>query len=313
MEHEAHAERLSALGQPTRLAVFRLLSRRAPGGVPATEIADALGVAPNTLSAHLDILTRNGLIRRERQNRSLLYRLDIEGAAALIGYLAADCCRGRPDVCGPVVERTLAPGTPSAANLNDPADGPPTIGPPTMDPSRGPRGLVARPLAVLFVCTGNSARSIFAEAILNRLGAGRFVAYSAGTRAYSELNPHAVALLEGHGYDVTGLRAKHVSEFRGATAPALDFVFTVCDRSANEECPPWPGRPMSAHWGVPDPVKAEGTDAEKAQAFDEAFRMLHRRISAFAALPVDALDRIALQHRLDGIALGATAPAAAGG
>ena len=289
MDHQAFADTLSALGQPTRLAVFRLLSRRAPEGVPATEIAEALGVAPNTLSSHLDLLARTGLILRERRGRSLLYRLHIAGAGALIRYLAADCCRGRPDICAPLTGR--------AANLNIAGS----------DPAMAETRL----LTVLFICTGNSARSIFAEAILNRLGAGKFKAFSAGTHAYSELNPRAVALLEKNGFDVSGLRSKHVGEFELPGAPPLDFVFTVCDRSANEECPPWPGQPLTGHWGIPDPVKVEGTDAEKALAFSEAFRMLHHRISAFAALPLDTLDRMSLQKQLDRIAIDADAPAVA--
>src|SRR3546814_22642 len=210
MEHEAFAEALAALGHPTRLSVFRLLARHAPCGVPATEIADALGVAPNTLSPHLDMLTRTGLIGRERRGRSLLYRLDVEGAGALVDYLAGDCCHGRPDVCAPLHAR--------AADTNP-------LG-------RDSAMSADHPLDVLFICTGNSARSIFAEAILSRLGAGRFRAYSAGTRAYSELNPHAVALLQKNGYDVSGLRSKKVAEFQGPDAPRLDFVFTGCDRSA---------------------------------------------------------------------------------
>ena len=289
MEHEGFAATLSALGHPTRLSVFRLLSRRAPGGVPATEIAEAVGVAPNTLSVHVDILTRTGLIERQRQGRSLLYRLNVEGAGALIDYLAGDCCQGRPDVCAPLYNR--------AANLNLPGSAK------AMVPDRQ--------LNVLFICTGNSARSIFAEAILNRIPSGKFRAFSGGTHAYSELNPRAVALLRRNGYDVSGLRSKHVAEFQAPGAPAMDFVFTVCDRSANEDCPPWPGQPMTGHWGVPDPVKVEGTDAEKALAFNDAFRMLHHRISAFAALPFETLDRMSLQKQIDRIALESGAPATA--
>lgn len=291
MESERFATTLSALGHPTRLSIFRLLSRRAPGEVPATEIAEAVGVAPNTLSVHVDILTRTGLIDRRRQGRSLLYRLNIGGAGALIDYLAGDCCQGRPDVCASLYDR--------AANLNLPGSAQAM----THD----------RRLNVLFICTGNSARSIFAEAILNRVAGTKFRAFSAGTRAYSELNPRAVELLRHSGYDVAPLRSKNVAEFQAAGAPAMDFVFTVCDRSANEDCPPWPGQPLTSHWGVPDPVKADGTDAEKALAFSAAFRMLHHRISAFAALPFGTLDRMSLQNQIDRIALESGAPAAAAG
>lgn len=165
---------------------------------------------------------------------------------------------------------------------------------------------------VLFICTGNSARSIFAEAIMNREGGGRFRAFSAGTRPHSELNPHALAVLRDLGHDVSGLRAKNADEFRRPEAPEMDFVFTVCDRAANEDCPPWPGQPLTGHWGVPDPVKVEGSEAEKGLAFLDAYRALHRRLSAFMALPVGTLGRVSLQRRIDGIAAGETPSEQAG-
>jgi arsenate reductase len=163
---------------------------------------------------------------------------------------------------------------------------------------------------VLFICTGNSARSIFAEAILNREGKDKFRAFSAGTRPYSELNPHAVALLEKLGHDIGALRSKNVEEFQRPDSPAMDFVFTVCDSAANEECPPWPGQPITAHWGMPDPVKAEGTESEKGLAFLEAYRTLKHRMTGFLALPVAELDRISIQRHLDEIGRG-DAPAEA--
>lgn len=154
---------------------------------------------------------------------------------------------------------------------------------------------------VLFICTGNSARSIFAESILRALSGDRFNVFSAGTRPYSELNPFALKVLEDKGHDISLLRSKNVSEFSGRDAPALDFVFTVCNRAANEECPAWEGQPISGHWGMPDPVKADGTDAEKSLAFQHAYGALKRRIEAFTALPVESLDRIALQSAIDRI------------
>jgi arsenate reductase (thioredoxin) len=168
-----------------------------------------------------------------------------------------------------------------------------------------------RPFNTLFLCTGNSARSIIAEAILNKLGAGRFRAYSAGSQPRGEVNPHAVALLEGLGYDTAGLRSKSWSEFAAAGAPPLDFVFTVCDNAAGEACPVWPGQPMTAHWGVPDPAAASGNAAEIALAFKDAYRMLHQRIAIFTALPIRSLDRLSLQQRLREIGRtdGATAKA----
>jgi len=151
---------------------------------------------------------------------------------------------------------------------------------------------------VLFLCTGNSARSIIAEAILNKAGAGRFRAYSAGSQPKGQLNPHAISLLQGLGYDLAGLRSKSWSEFAKPGAPPLDFVFTVCDNAAGEACPIWPGQPMTAHWGVPDPAAASGAAAEIASAFNDTYRMLNQRIAVFAALPMSSLDQLSLQCKL---------------
>ena len=162
---------------------------------------------------------------------------------------------------------------------------------------------------VLFLCTGNSARSVLAEAILNKIGAGTFRAYSAGSQPKGQVNPNTIRLLQKLGHDTAGLRSKSWSEFARPGAPPLDFVFTVCDDAAGETCPVWPGQPMTAHWGIPDPAAATGTDAEIAVAFSDAYRMLQRRIEAFAALPIRALDSLTLQNRLRDIGrmAGATA------
>lgn len=154
---------------------------------------------------------------------------------------------------------------------------------------------------VLFLCTGNSARSIFAEALLRDLGGDRFDVYSAGTHPAPALNPRAVEMLRAKGHDTGNLRAKSAEEFRQPGAPAMDFVFTVCDQAANESCPPWPGQPLSGHWGVPDPVKVQGTAAQQALAFQHAYGALRKRVEAFAALPLTTLDAIALQHAIDDI------------
>jgi protein-tyrosine-phosphatase len=155
-----------------------------------------------------------------------------------------------------------------------------------------------RPFNTLFLCTGNSARSIIAEAILNKLGAGRFRAYSAGSQPKGQVNPNTITLLDGLGYDTSGSRSKSWSEFARPGAPALDLVFTVCDNAAAETCLVWPGQPMTAHWGVPDPAEATGNAAEVALAFKNAYRMLHHRIGVFVALPIKALDAMTLQKRL---------------
>jgi arsenate reductase len=162
---------------------------------------------------------------------------------------------------------------------------------------------------VLFLCTGNSARSILAEAILRHEGQGRFKAYSAGSQPKGEVHPFALDLLAGLGRDTGFARSKSWDEFAVPEAPKLDFVFTVCDGAANEACPVWPGQPMTAHWGIPDPAAAEGTDAERHLAFAEAYRQLSNRISAFLSLPLASIDRMSLQGRLREI--GATRPATA--
>jgi arsenate reductase len=154
------------------------------------------------------------------------------------------------------------------------------------------------PFNVLFLCTGNSARSIIAEAILNRHGAGRFRAFSAGSQPKGQVNPHTLQLLDGLGYYTSGFRSKSWDEFAKSGGPAFDFVFTVCDDAAAEACPVWPGQPMTAHWGIPDPVEVRGTPAEIALAFKDAYRMLNQRIGLLAALPIQSLDRLSLQHRL---------------
>ena len=154
---------------------------------------------------------------------------------------------------------------------------------------------------VLFLCTGNSARSIIAEAILNRVGQGRFQAFSAGSRPRGRVHPDTVELLRQLHFDVSSLRSKSWSEFAASHAPQLDFVFTVCDNAAGETCPVWPGRPMTAHWGIPDPAEATGNEAEIRFAFADALRMLTNRINIFISLPIRSLDQLALQKRLDAI------------
>jgi len=271
MEHEAAARAFTMLGHPGRLAVFRLLMRFAPQGVRPTEIAATLCLKPNTLSHHLADLGAAGLVQVDRQGRSLLYSVDLERAEALIGYLALNVGRARPDLLAPLL-----------AYRKDP-------------------DMLDTDFDVLFICSGNSARSIFAEALLRDLGKGKFQAFSAGTRPNTELNPFALEVLTRNGHDIAGLRSKHVSEFQRPGAPVMDFVFTVCDTAAAEECPPWPGQPITGHWGLPDPVKATGTDAEKALVFAQTYAALRRRIAAFVELPFDSLSRISLQARVDAI------------
>ncbi len=156
----------------------------------------------------------------------------------------------------------------------------------------------ARIYNTLFICTGNSARSIMAEAILNQLGSGKFRAYSAGSQPAGRVHPLALELLERNRFPTTTLRSKNWSEFAGPDAPRMDFVLTVCDKAAGEVCPVWPGQPMSAHWGVEDPVAAEGSEEQRRRAFSDAFMLLSRRIAIFLSLPLDKLDRLSLQNEL---------------
>jgi arsenate reductase (thioredoxin) len=163
------------------------------------------------------------------------------------------------------------------------------------------KGTHENPYNVLFLCTGNSARSIIAESILNRVGAGRFKAFSAGSHPKGQVNPHAISLLKGLNYKTDDLRSKAWDEFGQAGAPPLDFVFTVCDDAAGEVCPIWPGQPMTAHWGLPDPAAVTGSEAEIGLAFGDAYRMLNNRITIFVNLPMTSLDRMSLQKKLDSV------------
>ena len=269
MEIDAHIK-FEALGHPKRLAVFRLLARRYPQFVPAGEIAAALGLKPNTLSAYVAHLLQTGLIQQRRQGVSIQYRVSMDQTRSLIDYFAIECGRGRSDLV-----EGLQVDQPMGAEI---------------------------PFNVLFICSANSARSIFAECILRDLGQGRFNVYSAGAFPSGTLNHRAVALLAEKGHDTNALRSKHLSEFQGVDAPVMDFVFTVCDQAANEECPAWDGQPISGHWGVADPAKATGSDAEQNLAFQQAYGLLKNRILAFVALPFETLDRVSLQQAVDGIA-----------
>ena len=168
-----------------------------------------------------------------------------------------------------------------------------------------------RPMNVLFLCTGNSARSIMAEAILNRVGGGKFKAWSAGSMPKGEVHPGTREILRRNAFRPEDYRSKSWEEFTGPDAPKLDFVFTVCDNAAHEVCPIWPGQPMTAHWGVPDPAAATGNEAEIALAFADTYRLLNNRINLFANLPIKSLDRLSLQRRLDDIGKTSEKPASA--
>ncbi|MBK0327838.1 helix-turn-helix domain-containing protein [Rhodobacteraceae bacterium F11138] len=268
------ANRLAVLGHPQRLAVFRLLMRRNPDEVAAGDIGSALNLRPSTLSSYLAALMQAGLVVQTRRGTRLHYSINAQNVSRTLDDLFLDCCRGRPEMCSFLPVK-----------------------------SKGETVIMAHPkFNVLFICTGNSARSIFAESILRSVAGDRFNAYSAGTYPSSEVNGNALQVLRDKGHDVSQLRSKNVSEFQTEDAPEFDFVFTVCDQAANEECPIWGARPISAHWGMPDPVQTEGTDAQKSLAFQQAYGILKNRIAAFAALPLRELDRVSLQRAADDIA-----------
>jgi len=293
-EHEA-LDALAALAQEHRLQVFRLLLRQAPDGLPAGQIGACLGLAASTLSSHLAQLERTGLLRSWRVHQRIFYAADTEGFDRLLGFLTEACCEGAPERCGYALQDTV-------------------LGPESMPSGlvrtarRVPRGK-ATVCNVLFLCTGNAARSIMAECLLNRLGQEKFQAYSAGSHPKGTVHPYAVELLRQYGYPTDHLRSKSWDEFTGPEASPLDFVFTLCDEAAQEVCPVWPGQPMTAHWGLPDPAAVDGPEVVQRLAFVDTMRMLHRRISILVHLPMAKLDQLSLQQRME--AIGRTTPQAA--
>lgn len=276
METIYASEILAALGHESRLSIFRLLVEAGKEGVNAGVLSEQLSLPPATLSFHLAHLSRVGLIRGQRESRFINYSADYSKMDDLISFLTNNCCHGVSCLpktaasCGNEIQQGEAPRADRVFN-------------------------------VLFLCTGNSARSILAEAILNHVGKGKFRAFSAGSHPAGEVNPFALDLLNEQDFPTRELRSKSWDEFAMPEAPALDFVFTVCDNAAGEVCPVWPGQPVTAHWGVEDPAAAKGNDEAKRHAITQAFRMLSRRIALFTSLPLAKLDAISLQRQLDEI------------
>ncbi|WP_246710244.1 arsenate reductase/protein-tyrosine-phosphatase family protein [Martelella soudanensis] len=259
---------LDALGHAERLHVFRVLVRRYPQSIAAGELAETLGYKRSTLSIYLSVLRRAGLVHQDREGNSLLYSADLAGAKALTGFLSQDCCRGRTNNDNRAI----------AFETND-----------------------RRTFNVLFVCTRNSARSIFAEVILRDSAPDRFVTYSAGTSSDGTVHPMTLQVLKENGHATSGLQAISIAEFQKPAAPRMDFVFTVCDQAANEECPVWPGQPVTAHWGHPDPAAGDLSDDRRLELFRQTYQAMSRRIQPFAGLQGAALDRAALQNKVDDI------------
>jgi len=268
----------AALAQPWRLEVFRLLVRYLPYGLAAGDIARLVALPHNTLTTHLAILERAGLVRWRREGRSIIFAAVRERAHRLAVFLNEDCCSATDGTCEP-------------------------LAPPTSQPFPVRRDIATSTEVynVLILCTGNSARSILAEAILNRESLGRLRAFSAGTHPKRYPDPECLTLLEGLGYDTADLRSKSWQEFAVPDAPQMDLVLTVCDSAASEAIPNWPGDPLVAHWGISDPDAVAGAGEAKRAAFVEAYRRLTARISALVNLDLENLDPPTLKRHLGAI------------
>lgn len=277
MESDEAAAAFAAIGQPTRLELFRALLAAGPSGLAAGAIAERLAVPPSTLSFHLRALEGAGLVAATRQGRSLVYAAQVARLRALLAVLAEACCDGEPGRCGDLAR--LVTGDWETETMQAPV------------------------FNVLFLCTRNSARSIMAEAILDRVGRPRFEGWSAGSDPRPEGPlPEVVALLQTLGHGITGLRSKSWSELAGPGAPRMDFVITLCDTVQGQACPDFGDTVVSAAWPLPDPAKFTGPAAERGALLNEVYAGLRRRLEAFTALPFRSLDRLALKARVDELA-----------
>lgn len=292
MAHADVVRALAALAHDARLAVFKLLVQAGPDGLAAGVLAEQLAIAPSALSFHLKELTHAGLLVQRPDGRRLMYSASFATMNQLIAHLTDNCCQGAP--CAVAVPATVCCADSTSQQ------------PPSLQPTdRAFTMTTPKVYNVLFLCTGNSARSVLAESLLNALGNGRFRAFSAGSHPAGAVNPHALDFLQTNGLPTEGLRSKSWDEFAAPGAPVMDFVVTVCDQAAGEVCPLWPGQPMSAHWGVPDPAAVVGSESDKRNAIKDTSSVMRRRIELFLSLPLASLDKMALKSRLD--AIGATA------
>jgi protein-tyrosine-phosphatase/DNA-binding transcriptional ArsR family regulator len=264
-----------SLAQPTRLEAYRLLLRYLPYGLPAGDIARLLAVPHNTLSTHMAQLERAGLVMSRREGRSIIYAASASKLGDVLRTMLADLGASLNDI------------TPPAFSLDA-----------QVFPQKRPTPISERIYNVLVLCTGNSARSIMAEAILRREGGGRFRAFSAGSKPAERPDPLAMDLLGSLGYDVNGFQSKSWHEFVKPAAPRMDFIITVCDDISGKTCPHWPDHPFKVHWGLSDPAAVRGTDVEKRAAFMDAYRRLSVRLTAFVNLPFETLDLATLKSRL---------------
>jgi protein-tyrosine-phosphatase/DNA-binding transcriptional ArsR family regulator len=274
METTDAAAAFAALSQETRLDLLRLLIAEGANGLPAGKIAARLGIPASTLSFHLAALERAGLTQSTRQGRQIVHAARIVGLRRLLGFVTETCCGGRPELCGDL-----------ARLLPEPEE---------------EQGMTPA-FNVLFLCTHNSARSIMAEAILNKLGGTRFHAYSAGSDPIAEPNPAVIEKLKALGHETATLRSKSWNEFTGPSAPRIDFLITLCDTLDGQVCPDFEGVPVTGAWPLPDPAKFMGSPVEYATMLNELYASLRRRIEIFISLPFASLDRLAMRARLDEI------------
>ena len=263
----------SALAQETRLDLMRLLAARGASGMAAGELAAELGQPPSTLSFHLAALEQAQLIQSTRRGRRLIYSVRFFGLRSLLSFLTETCCSGRPELCGDLARLLpddLPEERPMTAAFN-----------------------------VLFLCTHNSARSLMAEALLDRIGRGKFNAYSAGSHPARSPLPDVISKLEALGHDVSDLHCKSWEAFTRADAPHMDFVIALCDTLRGQDCPDVGENPITAAWPLPDPAQFKGTPAERATMINELYGMIRRRLEILVNLPHASLDRMALKRRLD--------------
>jgi len=276
---ETAIEGFGSLAQPTRLQALRLLLAAHPESVAAGEIARRCDVPHNTMSNHLAILTRAGLAAAEKDGRTVNYRADVTGFRGLIDFLARDCCNGRPELCGILPDASMA----------------------SIEKSETQPDVVAPAFNVLFLCTHNSARSIMAEALLAKIGKGRFNVYSAGSDPAEAPMQEVLDRLSHLGHDISHLRCKSWDEFSGSDAPRMDFVIALCDTPQGQFCPDLGKKFVTGAWPLPDPSQFTGSDSERTTLLNELYAMIRRRIEIFVSLPFAALNRMALKGRLDEI------------
>lgn len=292
MEKHDIVATLMALAQESRLDIFRYLVQAGNQGAAAGQISRQLGLAPTTLSFHLKAMLHAEIVKCQRQSRCLIYTVNCTKVRRLLTFLAANCDQDKP--INASQGGLVVPNTHIDQHMHTHNDHLPN------NHSEGE--MMSAPIFnVLFICTGNSARSIMAESLINYWGQGRFRGYSAGSHPTGVVHPLALELLKRQNMDVTESRSKSWDEFATDDAPKMDFVFTVCSRAAGETCPIWVGHPTTAHWGVEDPAALKGSDIEQIQAFRDAFLILERRIKIFVSLPLHSLDQLRLQQELNRI------------